>query len=249
MAQRSSTRPGGPTARKAATGTESSDATAARAAEAIPTRERILRAAERLFAERGIGATSTRAILQAAEQRNESALQYHFGGREGLIEALWVNRGSEVNTERTRMLDELLEQTAEPTVRQLCEVAVLPAIRLARRDPGFARFLKVVGQMAFLPSERIAEVRKRYEFGSIQQIRTLLCERLDLPATLAERRLDLLGRMAATALSQRARTNESFEGPDADLYFATVFDAMAAFMVGPVSEETASALEASRRGS
>jgi AcrR family transcriptional regulator len=47
------------------------------------TRDRILKAAERLFAERGYEATSIRAIVAKARV-NQAAINYHFGGKDGL---------------------------------------------------------------------------------------------------------------------------------------------------------------------
>src|SRR5579862_3343282 len=47
------------------------------------TRERILKAAERLFAERGYDGTSIRAIVARARV-NQAAINYHFAGKEGL---------------------------------------------------------------------------------------------------------------------------------------------------------------------
>jgi AcrR family transcriptional regulator len=47
------------------------------------TRERILKAAERLFAERGYDGTSIRAIVAKARV-NQAAVNYHFAGKEGL---------------------------------------------------------------------------------------------------------------------------------------------------------------------
>jgi AcrR family transcriptional regulator len=47
------------------------------------TRERILKAAERLFAERGYGGTSIRAIVGKARV-NQAAINYHFDGKDGL---------------------------------------------------------------------------------------------------------------------------------------------------------------------
>src|SRR5277367_2703679 len=47
------------------------------------TRERILKAAERLFADRGYDATSIRAIVAKARV-NQAAINYHFAGKEGL---------------------------------------------------------------------------------------------------------------------------------------------------------------------
>src|SRR5580692_12209601 len=47
------------------------------------TRERIMKAAERLFAERGYDGTSIRAIVAKARV-NQAAINYHFDGKEGL---------------------------------------------------------------------------------------------------------------------------------------------------------------------
>jgi AcrR family transcriptional regulator len=47
------------------------------------TRERIIKAAERLFAERGYDATSIRAIVAKARV-NQAAINYHFDGKDGL---------------------------------------------------------------------------------------------------------------------------------------------------------------------
>ena len=48
-----------------------------------PPPERLLREAERLFARRGLYQVKVREIIEAAGQRNVSALNYHFGSREG----------------------------------------------------------------------------------------------------------------------------------------------------------------------
>lgn len=52
------------------------------------TRERITRTALQLFAERGLENVSIRDLNQASGVRNQSAVYYHFGGREGLVLAV-----------------------------------------------------------------------------------------------------------------------------------------------------------------
>ncbi len=47
------------------------------------TRDRIMKAAERLFAERGYDGTSIRAIVAKARV-NQAAINYHFDGKDGL---------------------------------------------------------------------------------------------------------------------------------------------------------------------
>lgn len=84
-----------------------------RDARSAATREAILRAAERLFAERGIAQVSSRQIGEAAGQGNTAAVGYHFGGKPELVRAILdrhqraINelRGAEL--ERVRGSDEL----------------------------------------------------------------------------------------------------------------------------------------------
>ncbi len=207
----------------------------------LTTRTRLLRAAEKLFAEHGIAQTSTRAILRAAEQRNESALQYHFGGRDGLIEAMYVERGAQLAEERELLLSEL-EDDAD--VRRICEVAFLPPVLVARRDPGFVLFLHVVGQLAFEPRDSLQRGAERYVGDSILEIGRRLVPLLDHPPRILQRRAEIMHRMAAVALSQRAMSGESFVGPECDLFVETQLDAMAAVLQGPISEQTKRSLQA-----
>src|SRR5262249_49412259 len=52
------------------------------------TRNRILDAAEQLYGSLGVANVSLRQIRIASKQRNDGAVQYHFGDREGIIRAL-----------------------------------------------------------------------------------------------------------------------------------------------------------------
>src|SRR3546814_113664 len=54
--------------------------------------EDIVRAAERLFGEDGVSLVSLRQIAIAANQVNNFAVQYHFGDKDGLIQAIFQRR-------------------------------------------------------------------------------------------------------------------------------------------------------------
>jgi AcrR family transcriptional regulator len=60
------------------------------------TRARLVRAGERLFATQGIDRVQLRDINELAGQRNESALHYHFGSRQGLLDLILARHGDEV---------------------------------------------------------------------------------------------------------------------------------------------------------
>ena len=52
------------------------------------TRERMIAVAQELYANRGIDGVSLNQILTQAGQKNRNAMQYHFGNREGLLQAI-----------------------------------------------------------------------------------------------------------------------------------------------------------------
>jgi AcrR family transcriptional regulator len=75
------------------------------------TREVILLAAERLFAERGMRAVSNRQISEAAQQGNNAAVCYHFGTRTDLLRAIESKHRGPIEELRGRMLDEIAGST------------------------------------------------------------------------------------------------------------------------------------------
>lgn len=97
-------------------------------------------AAERLVAEQGLAALTVQAVQREARQRNKSAVQYHFGGREGLITAVLADRMAGTERRRTSMLLDLPDGAS---TRQLVEALVLPMVEavLEREQSYWARFL------------------------------------------------------------------------------------------------------------
>ncbi len=89
-----------------------------RAGTRSPARLSMIEAAERIVAERGLTAMSLRVVQQESGQRNKSAAQYHFGSRDGLIEAVLVTRMAAVNERRRAMLDAIAHP--DPTRARPC---------------------------------------------------------------------------------------------------------------------------------
>jgi AcrR family transcriptional regulator len=114
------------------------------AQEIRSTRERLLEEAVRLFGERGIEASSLRALTEAAGT-NIAAVNYHFGSKEGLLRAVIDRTMRVTNTERARRLDELEAAQETPTVEELVRAFCEPGMELldqhGRSGPAVARFL------------------------------------------------------------------------------------------------------------
>src|SRR5438067_1416930 len=127
----------------------------------IETKERILDTAERLFAERGYGATSLRSIIGEAAV-NLAAVHYHFHTKQGLMDAVLQRRLEPVNRERIALLDECERSDARPRLECVLAALIEPPLRLAR-DPGHAAFVKLMGRI--LADSDAALIRKH--FGAV----------------------------------------------------------------------------------
>ena len=73
------------------------------------TSEKLIAAAERLFAERGYSGVSVRMIAAAAGV-NWSLLGYYFRGKEGLLSEVYRRHCGELNSARMRLLEEIRAQ-------------------------------------------------------------------------------------------------------------------------------------------
>ena len=73
------------------------------------TKTELLRSAERLIAEKGLGSVSVKMITTDAGARNPSAVHYHFGSIESLIKEVFAKRFREIEEERVRRLERVKE--------------------------------------------------------------------------------------------------------------------------------------------
>lgn len=111
------------------------------------TRERLIQAAERLFLEHGFDGTSLRLITSKAGV-NVGAVNYHFGGKEALFEAMLARRLDALHAGRLALLDEY-ERSAGDTpldCEQLLAALFLPALALAREAEAEVDFLQLLGR-------------------------------------------------------------------------------------------------------
>lgn len=108
--------------------------------EIADTRARILDAAERLFMEHGLEATSLR-MITAEAQANIAAVNYHFGSKEALIEELFRRRLTWLNEQRLAELDRLEAAAGGAPVkpRLIVEAFFGVAIRMAADTAGGGR--------------------------------------------------------------------------------------------------------------
>ncbi|MGN6580920.1 MAG: TetR/AcrR family transcriptional regulator [Bordetella sp.] len=137
------------------------------------TRKLILDAAERLFMEQGYEATSTRMVTTAAKV-NLAAVNYHFGSKEGLMQAVLRRRLQYLNEERLRVLDEAEAKAAGQPLKpsQIVDGFFGTLLRMAQdENAGGRTFLRLIGRSMSEPASFIrtllaseyADVMERYK--------------------------------------------------------------------------------------
>jgi len=75
------------------------------------TRESLLAAAERLFAERGVHTVANSQISEAAGQRNNAAVSYHFGTKTDVIRAIVRKHTAHMEQIRERVVADTADST------------------------------------------------------------------------------------------------------------------------------------------
>jgi AcrR family transcriptional regulator len=126
------------------------------------TRDRILDAAEKLFAERGFHGVSIRDVTGAAEV-DVALVAYHFGNKQGLLEAVFMRRAADLNDERLARLDAVLATSGRrpPRLEDIIDAFTHPLLdRSSRGSPGWKSYFAL-----------IAEINNSPEFGSVLMTR------------------------------------------------------------------------------
>ncbi|GAA2845752.1 TetR/AcrR family transcriptional regulator [Streptosporangium fragile] len=203
------------------------------------TGKRLVAAAERLFAERGIDGVSLREINTAAGQRNSTALQYHFGDRAGLLTAVLAKHHPEIEARRHQLLDEYESRGELPAAearRTLAAALVRPmATKLADSDGGRA-YLRIMEQLVHrgdLPALRAVQGDPGQ---SINRWRELVAPLLP---EIAVRRLHQRFMAIRVTYVELARRAAGPEGKDDRLFTSHLIDVVSAVLATEVSEETA----------
>jgi len=127
-----------------------------------PGKERILDAAEQLFAQRGFYGVSLRDITQAAGV-DVALVAYHFGGKRELFTAVFERRAEVLNRERLELLEEVRRAAlpGTPAIEAIVNAFSQPLLeRSARGGPGWKSYFALV-----------AYVNNSPEFGPLMMTR------------------------------------------------------------------------------
>jgi AcrR family transcriptional regulator len=211
----------------------------ARQARAVDTRNRLMRAMEKLSAEKDPENVSVKELIEEAGQKNESVLQYHFGSKAGLLAAIHKARFTQTQVKRREMLAESLAAKTSPSVRELCHLLVGPTFQLCKRDPGHRQWAKAWGAKNAALVRPTLEEEMIDEGNSVQIITNLLKSSLPhLDDTMFENRCLNVVRFSNLSMSNQAREKGGFSGRKAELFLSNLVDLLVGMFMAEVSDET-----------
>jgi AcrR family transcriptional regulator len=114
---------------------------AVRQSDSESSREKLIASAERLFADRGFDGVSVRDIANAAGV-NSALVGYYFRGKEGLLSEVYTRHCEPMKRERARLLEEFSKAAKGPTLEQVIEAFIRPALEVTTDKNGRTDFTR-----------------------------------------------------------------------------------------------------------
>jgi len=108
------------------------------------TKDRILGAAEELFAQHGFAGTSLRQVTSHADV-NIAAVNYHFGSKENLVNEVFRRRMDEMTAARLNQLEQV-RRDAPGDLGAVLAAFVEPALAMAQDRQSGGAFVRVIAR-------------------------------------------------------------------------------------------------------
>jgi AcrR family transcriptional regulator len=174
--------------------------------DASKTREKLIDAAARAFAEDGVFSASLVDITRKAGQRNRGALHYHFGSREAVLCAV-LERHVDFLARREGELLASAMRTPDGDVPSVVEAIVRPAAELAESGWRGRSFLLIVAELAQEdPASLGREVNEMLARTGGHEVYAVLTSRMaDLSPDVVLERCALATSFILRAVADRAR--------------------------------------------
>ncbi|MGH9748076.1 MAG: helix-turn-helix domain-containing protein, partial [Candidatus Acidiferrales bacterium] len=161
-----------------------------------------------LFARHGVDAVTIQQIVDAAGQRNNAALYYHFRNKEELIRQMVIDGAAVLDARRREMLDDMKKRGGPVNIREVMLVLIMPVIELGddERWRGYIRFTSHL--QASDPKTLRDALNNRWNASYVECFNHLR-RMLRLPAAIVEQRLSIVAIYANAVLSAHEAALES----------------------------------------
>lgn len=218
-------------------------ATPSRTSRSAATRRTIIKVALRLFADQGIDGVSLNDINKAAGQRNKNATHYHFGSKEGLLQAILDEHEPAIAERRDQLLDQFATED-DLSLRKVLRAIIQPMAEKLDDPNGGADFVRFSSHLVV--SHTLAAMQMAtptFRIASVQRFADAIEAHLQaLPPAVKVQRGLLLGIFLTHSMAEHSRLRAKVEPKNAQqltaLFVANLEDCLVSMMAAPVSEHT-----------
>lgn len=172
-------------------------------------------AAEEVLARDGVATGSMAAILRASGQRNEAAIAYHFGSREGLALAIIESRRVPYSEHRVELLERATAGGRIPSMREALEAIILPSLVALESHEG-RNYLRILADVFRRLS--VADRQRPRAADARQAIRLLEARLVHQPEEIVTERITFAVSAIVEAFGQRASDLERPSEPFLDAW-------------------------------
>jgi AcrR family transcriptional regulator len=204
------------------------------------TKDLIILTAERLLAAHGIDGVSLRQIGAAAGNGNNSAVQYHFGSKDRLVQAIFEFRLAHLNARRLRMT----EDRRPAGLRAEVECYLVPLLEQGEEEG--SHYLSFI---AMLQQHGRRDIFERIPAPYLQATESFRCRVAgylpDIPEALRSHRIAqaMSFSVQAAADRERARADGRAVLPFV-VHVADLLDGLVGFLEAPASPAALAAVDA-----
>ena len=216
----------------------------------VSARTRLILTGERLIATSGLDAVSLRQVAAESGTANRSAVRYHFGSREGLVQAIIEHRLPRLSARRRALLADAVADGAAPQLRDVVRAYVVPLLEEGEDDEswfvGFVAQLQQFGADEH-PFDRSAPELQHPSREFLALIASFLTK---LPEPVRSNRVAYAAAMATHVAADRQRArrhNPAGVQLVYPLFVADLLDTIVGGLEAPPSAETRRALKPQAR--
>jgi AcrR family transcriptional regulator len=192
---------------------------------------------------RGIDAVSLREVSAAAGHANNSAVGYHFGTRDALIDAILERHSTPIHQRWAAQLD-LFARHPPSSVRPYVEMLVVEIAKKLDDDDGGWEFISISAQLSVAPIGPLV-TRPVASADAVARLISTMLPYYAAPAPLLAARLELLASTLYASLVARHRAERQGAATAGRAAFVSdLVDSLTALVLGSPSASTLAALAA-----
>ena len=142
------------------------------------SKQRLILAAIKLFAEQGIDGVSLRMINREAGAKNNSALHYHFGNKSGLVEAVVEYIQDWFEEAREKALADVEGAGPVVAVRDILQAFISPYLQLVENETWGYHAVRFLARMETEGGEHVRSILNRFATKTMARFKKLLAKAL-----------------------------------------------------------------------